>query len=136
MNIKKTFFLLAFMAVSVSTAFAQERFSDCSAAFLDNKIIVNEYTTTGHCEIAASATGELTVQTADLSPGNCVPTGKIGFKIAIRDGNTKTIISFSDKTYKQVEIQAVLSKCKPGDAIVLLTTADAYALPHNEILVK
>ncbi len=129
-------FLVAVCGAPISSSFGQERFTNCAAAFLDGKIVVNEYSPTGHCEMLKSATGELTVQTADLSPEHCIPTGKIGFKIAIRDGNTKTLISFSDKTYKQLDIKPVLAKCKPGDSIVLLTTDDEFALPHSEILIK
>ena len=135
MNIVKTVLTVAACAAS-TWAFGQTRFTNCAAAFLDNKMVVNDYSPTGHCEIKQNAAGELTVQTANLSPDNSIPTGKIGFKIAIRDGNTKTLISFSDKTFQQLDIKTVLAKCKPGDAIVLLTTNDEYALPHNEILVK
>ncbi len=127
---------LALFTVTISNAFGQKQFSNCAAAFVNSKMVVNDYSPTGHCEIAKSASGELSVQTANLSSDSGVPTGKIGFKIAIRDGNTKTLIAFSDKTYKQLDIKTVLAKCKPGDAIVLLTTNDEYALPHNEILVK
>ncbi len=129
-------FFVAFCAVASSSAFGQHPFTNCSAAFLNNKIVVNEYTDQGHCELQKSASGELTVQTASLSPENSFPTGKIDFKIAIRDGNTKTLMSFSDNTYKELDIKKVLAKCRPGDSIVLLTMNDEYALPHNEILVK
>ena len=132
MNIVKMLFLVTFCATSVSTAFGQERFTNCAAAYLNNKLVVNEYSPEGHCELSKSATGELTVQTMN----DTTPTGKTSFKIAIRDGNTKTLFSFSNKTYQQIDLKAVLDKCKPGDAVVLLTTGDQYALPHNEILVK
>ncbi len=136
MNILKMLFLVAVTAATSLTACGQTGFSNCAAAFLDTKMVVNDYSPSGHCEISKSASGELTVQTANLSSDGGVPTGKIGFKIAIRNGNTKTLLSFSDKTYKQLDIKTVLAKCKPGDAIVLLTTDDEFALPHNEILVK
>ncbi len=136
MNFIKMLFLIAICSAPISSAFGQKQFTNCAAAFLDNKMVVDDYSPTGHCEIAKSATGELSVQTANLSSDGGVPTGKIGFKIAIRDGNTKTLFSFSDKTYKQVDIKTVLAKCKAGDAIVLLTTDAEFALPHSEILIK
>ncbi len=136
MNIVKTLLIVAFSAATASTGFAQEHFTNCAAAFLDNKMVVSEYSPAGICEIPKSATGVLTVQTADLSPHASLPTGKLAFKIALRDRNTKTLLSFSDKTYKQVDIQSILAKCQPGDAIVLLTTTNEFALPHQEILVK
>jgi len=123
--------LLAFSAISAAT-FGQERFTNCTAAYLDNKLVVNDYSPDGHCEILKSATGELTVQTMN----DTAPTGKTNFKIAIRDGNTKTLLSFSDKAYKEIPVEKILAKCQLGDAIVLLTLDNRYALPHNEILVK
>ena len=132
----KMLLCLAFFAATITSAFGQKQFSNCAAAFVDTKMVVNDYSPTGHCEITTSASGELTVQSANLNSDGGVPTGKIGFRIAIRDGNTKTLLSFSDKTYKQLDIKTVLAKCKAGDAIVLLTTDDEFALPHNEILVK
>lgn len=131
--------LLASLLLSlvVSTlSLAQHKFSSCSAAFLDNKMVVNEYTDKGKCIIPASAKGQLSVCTANLSPKESIPVDKLMFKVAIRDKSTKTMVMFSNENYKQVDIQKVLSKCKKGDHIVLLTTSDEYALPHNEILVQ
>ncbi|MCF8247192.1 MAG: hypothetical protein K9J37_19425 [Saprospiraceae bacterium] len=136
MNSVKMLLCLAIFATTISSAFGQKQFSNCAAAFVDSKMVVNDYSPTGHCEITKSASGELSVQTANLSSDGGVPTGKIGFRIAIRDANTQTLLSFSDKTFMQVDIKTVLAKCKPGDAIVLLTTDDEFSLPHSEILVK
>lgn len=119
-----------------TTGVAQKPFTNCAAAFLDDKIIVDQYTDQGKCKLPMAATGTLTVCTASLSPEKSYPTGKIQFKVAIRDKNTKTLMMYSDKTYTQVPIRAVMSKCKKGDFIVLMTLKDEYALPHNEILVE
>ncbi|RDB05409.1 hypothetical protein [Runella aurantiaca] len=108
----------------------------CSAAFLDNKIVVNEYTPTGKCSLPLNARGELTVATAELSLKKSKPVENLPFKIAIRDENTKTLTMFSGENYRKIEVQQVLVKCKKGDSIVLLTLEKQYALPHNEILVK
>ncbi|WP_245776713.1 hypothetical protein [Spirosoma endophyticum] len=37
---------------------------------------------------------------------------------------------------KQIDVHNVLTKCKKGDHIVLLTLDDQYAMPHNEIPVQ
>lgn len=99
-------------------------------------MVVDQYTDLGKCVLPASAMGELTVCTANLSPTNSFPVDKIKFKIAIRDSNTKTLVMYSNETFKQVDIQKVMSKCRKGDSILLLTMDDEYALPHNEILVE
>ncbi|MCU0346839.1 MAG: hypothetical protein MUC59_07835 [Saprospiraceae bacterium] len=132
MNRLKLLLFLTTFAFGASTAFGQDKFSNCTAAYLNNKLVVNEYSPDGYCEVLKTASGELTVQTMD----DTAPTGKTSFKIAIRDGSTKTLCSISDKTYREIPIERVLAKCKPGDAIVLLTTNDRYSLPHNEIWVK
>ncbi len=108
----------------------------CSAAFLDNKLVVDEYSPTGKCILPLTTRGELTVATADLSLEASKPVDRLPFKIAIRDENTKTLTMFSGEDYRKIEIQQVLVKCKKGDSIVLLTLEKQYALPHNEILVK
>ena len=116
-------------------AFGQNAFLNCTAAFLDNKIVVDDYSPRGKCSLAATATGNLTVCTADLSPTASVAVDKITFKIAIRDQNTHTLVMYSNKNFRQIDIRQVLSKCRKGDHIVLLTLDDRYSLPHNEILV-
>jgi hypothetical protein len=60
---------------------------------------------------------------------------KFEFGVAIKDANTGTIMLFSPKQYKKVEAEKVLAKCRKGDSIIIMTTNNAFALPHNEILV-
>ena len=127
--------LFLFCCAIAQPAFSQEAFQNCTAAFLDNKIVVDDYSPTGKCGLAANATGQLTVCTADLSPTSSRAVDKINFKIAIRDHQTKTLVMYSNENYRQVDIQKILSKCRKGDHIVLLTLDNRYALPHNEILV-
>lgn len=131
MKVRKLIFLVAFLAACSTAILAQDRFTNCTAAYLDNKLLVNEYSPSGYCKIRQSAKGELTVQTMNDE----APTGKTRFLVAIRDGNSKTLLLFSEVAFLQVPVEKLLKKCKPGDAIVLLTTDDKYALPHHEILV-
>lgn len=133
---KSRLFLSALLCCTVSVAgFSQEAFSNCAAAFLNNELVVDEYSPKGKCTLSDTATGELTVCTANLSPEKSVPVDKIKFKIALRDKSTGTLTMFSNETYKQVDIRKVLARCKKGDHIVLITTDTEYALPHNEIQV-
>lgn len=128
--------LLLFLVIPVLRASGQEQFTNCTAAFLDQKMVVDQYTPDGKCVLSHSASGELTVCTADLSPERSVAKDKVGFKIAIRDKNTGTITMFADDTFRKIDIQKVMTQCRPGDHIVLITTSREYALPHNEILVQ
>lgn len=135
---KKTNWLFtAILALGFSQiSLAQKSFSNCSAAFLNNKMVVSEYTDKGKCEISGSTSGNLTVNTVNLSSAESKAVDKITFKVAIRDKNTGTLTLFSDAEYTAVDIKSILSKCKKGDHIVLLTLNAEFSLPHNEILVN
>jgi len=115
---------------------AQHSFSTCSAAFLNNKMVVDQYTTAGQCRLATTATGALTLQTVSLSSTESKGIEKLPFRVAIRDKETKTLMLVTKEEIKQIEVQNVLAKCRKGDSIVLLTLDDQYALPHNEIVVQ
>ena len=119
----------------LNPSFAQRDFTNCSAAFLNNKMIVTEYSNKGKSTVSEKSTGELTVCTAEIGPEKSKPVEKIVFKVAIRDKESKTLVMYSDNTFRQIDIQDILKKCKKGDLIVLMTTDNQYALPHNEILV-
>jgi hypothetical protein len=122
--------------ISAATCAAQKPFTNCAAAFLEGKMVAEEYTAKATCTLALNATGILTVCTANLSPTESIPVDKIKFKIALRDKNTGTLTMFSNKTYEQIDIREVLVKCHKEDHIVLITMDDQYALPHNEILLN
>lgn len=128
--------LALFCTLLSAACFGQKAFTDCSAAFLNSKMVVDSYTKQGKCLLSSSATGELTVCTVNLSPTESKAVDKIAFKIAIRDKDTQTILLYSNENFKQVAIERVLAKCKKGDHIMLLTLDNKYAMPHNEILVQ
>jgi hypothetical protein len=129
--------LIASLFLSFSTFLYGETttHNTCSAAFINTKMIADQYTTKGKCAVSANATSMLAIYTVELNPGKCNPKDKIDFKIAIRDKQTQTLTMYSDETFKQADINQVLQKCKRGEKIILLTTKAKYALPHNEILV-
>lgn len=133
----KLFFAFAFLGLSVHVFAQQGSFSNCSAAFLGDKMIVNEYSPEGKCMISSTATGMLTVRPVTLfSDKPPIPGKKIRFKVAIRGGESKTLMLFSEKTYKEMDIQKVLKACKKGEYIVLLTLEREWAVPHSEILIE
>lgn len=135
---KKTHRLVLLLLCSaISTlAFGQEHYTNCTAAFLDNKLVVNEYSPDGKCIIDSTAQGILTVSPATYDNNVWIADDPAEFMVAIRDKNTGTICMFSDKRYKKLEISRVLSKCRKGDRIVLMTMDNHLSLPHNEILIR
>ncbi len=133
----RTFVLFTFLFAAIACAGQdQDKFTNCTAAFLNDKLVVDEYSIWGRCVLSPEAKGKLTVATAYLDGESSKPTGYLPFMIAIRDGNTKTLMMFSDKVYKEIPVDDVLKKCRQGDYIVLMTMSDEFAMPHNEILVK
>ena len=134
---KQTWLFITFLALSGALQAQREDFSSCAGAFLGKKLVVNEYTTTGTCVMAATATGELTLRPVFFTEGEDLKSGdKIPFKVAIRNGSTKTLLSWSEKTYRELDIQKVLKDCKKGDSVVLLTLDRQWSVPHPEILVE
>lgn len=116
-------------------SFGQKSFNNCSAAFLNSKMLVNEYSPSGKCSVSITQKGDLTVSTVELSSKENKAINPIMFQVAIRDKNTGTLMMVSKEGIQKIEIQKILEKCKKGDNIVVLTVNDEYSLPHNEILV-
>ncbi len=128
-------FLVAYALLN-SLTYAQDPFKHCTAAFLGTQLVVDEYSPKGKCVLLATSVGVLTVQTVDLSADKVSRVAEIFFKVAIRDKETNTLAMYSKEDFKQVDIQKVLTRCKRGDSIVLLSVNNQYALPHNEILIQ
>lgn len=114
----------------------QNSFSNCSAIFLNNKMLVDEYTTEGKCAVSVEAKGDLTVSTVELSSKENKAVTPILFQVAIRDKNTGTLMLVSKEKAEKIEIEKILAKCKKGDFIIILTMSDEFALPHNTILIQ
>lgn len=84
----------------------------------------------------STAHGILTVSPSTYENNQWKADYPAEFMVAIRDKFTGTVCMYSDKRYKKLEISKVLSKCRKGDRIVLLTMDDRLALPHHEILIQ
>jgi hypothetical protein len=119
-----------------SKSFAQKAFTNCAAAFLDNKMIVGEYSNKTKASISLSAQGELSVGTVALSEKENELVDNFAFSVAIKDKESGTLMLFSKENYAKIDIRKILSRCHKGDSIVILTLNDEYSLPHNEILVN
>lgn len=138
-NIMKKLLLLSFLFIG-NIVIAQDLYNSCSAAFLNDQMIVEEYSATAKAKISKEATGWISAGTVNL--GNASKgenkfeiTEKLVFGVAIKDASTGTIMLFSPTEYKKIEAEKVLAKCRKGDSIIIMTTDNKFALPHNEILV-
>ncbi len=134
---KQTGFLLLLLGCLASgPGWAQEVFQECSAAFLDSKLVVDEYSPKGKCILSKSAVGTLRVQTLELTSETAKPLQEIAFRVAIKDAKTGTLLLFNEASQTVVDIKSLLAKCNKGDKLVLLTLDNRYSLPHNEILIQ
>lgn len=115
---------------------AQNQFGSCSAAFLNNKLVVDDYSPKGRCVLSQDTKGFLNVAEAIYEDSKWHQTTPIEFMVAIRDKNTQTLMMYSTEVYQKIELQKVMIQCQKGDHIVLLTLKNKYSLPHNEILVQ
>lgn len=136
MNHFKTTCIVALLSMSFFSATAQDSFSNCTAAFVDGSMIVDEYSPSGKAVLAASATGTLTVCTASLTETGGTPVDQIEFFVAIRDGNTGTLTMLTKKTVKEMDLAEVMDRCSEGDHLVVITADEEYSLPHNEIIIQ
>ena len=131
------FFLpaMAFCQPSIPSCLAKEKlpFSNCAAIFLNDKMLVDEYSPRGEIRISPDSDGKIYVSTVNFSLDLLTPYKSIGFKVAIRNKKTNTLWMYSDETYAQINLKSILSKCEVGDEIVLLTVDKEYSLSHNTI---
>lgn len=131
-KIRKKLFVIA-IVVFPTVMMAQQKFYECAAIFIGDQMIVDDYSPDGNCDINHDSRGLFTVQTVILSQEGVERTGKIHFRIAIRDGKTGTLFSYSERTFTEEKVENILAICKPGDSIYVITTDVQYSLPHNEI---
>lgn len=136
----KLLFLFVLSAQVVSAQWAADRcfkpgapFSDCAAVFLDNKVLVDDYSPEGKCRVSDMQEGKIVVSTVNLNDQGAWPFQLVGFKVAVRNAKTNTVWSYSDETLYEVNIEDILKKCEKGDSIVIVLAETQYSLPHNEI---
>lgn len=133
---RNALFVLLFFSAALH-AQSESDFNNCSAIFLNGKMLVNQYTTEGKCTITTTTTGKLSMHPVELfEDGRAIPKGDIRFKVAIRGLPGGTLMLWSEKTYKEIELSKILPACKKGESIVLLTLEREWAVPHHEILIE
>jgi len=136
-NMKRLLFAFIGLFYAIGTFAQKEDFNNCAAAFLDQKMIVDDYSPEGKCVVSSGAHGTLTVRPVTINAGEApVPGEKIKFKVALRGSGDRALMLLSEKTYNEVDIQDILKQCQKGDRIVLLTLEREWALPHHEILIE
>lgn len=128
--------LFVFLFTSLSFwGFAKEPYTNCSAVFLNSKMLVEEYSNTAKCKISIDAKGEMVVGTVELNEKGSKLIDKFTFSVVIKDKETATMMLLTKEPIKRIKVEKILAKCRKGDTIVILTTDNKLALPHNEILV-
>lgn len=108
-------------------------FSECAAIFLNDKMLVDEYSPDGKCKLEEGMPGRITVSTVSLNENGGTAQKPIKFSVAIKDKKTNTLWMYTDKPVKDIDTKRLLDKCNSGDKIIIMTTHRIYSLMHNEI---
>jgi hypothetical protein len=117
----------------VNSAFAQKKHTECAAAFVGEKMIVDEYSPRGISKISKNATGRLSVNLVELGESTVVKGKAVNFLVAIEDKDTQTLTIVSNEETNAKNLKSLLKMVNVGDFIVLVATKDKYALPHHHI---
>ncbi|MEM6343586.1 MAG: hypothetical protein AAF927_06880 [Bacteroidota bacterium] len=121
----------------VNLILAQSDFSNCAAVYLNDNMVITEYSPKGISKVSLSDKGSLQLRVVTAPDGNWRVSGSAqAFRVAIRDQKTGTLVMFGDKTYRRLEISEVLRKCKAGDHILILSTNRELGITGAEILVE
>lgn len=134
---KKTLLMFALCLGIVYTFQAQSKVlvgKSCSVILLNNQWLIKSYESSEKITITKNAKGILSVhETGDIAKKS-YKKELIAFKIGILKKSDRTITSFSDDTYQEIELNDVLKKCESGDKIIILLKDDQkYSLPHHQI---
>ena len=113
-----------------------QTFNECAAIFLNDKMLVNEYTPNGKCKVTENASGILYVSTTELNVFSLLPYQSVGFKVAIRNNKTNTLWLYSEETFMSIDLKKIIEKCEAGDEIIILTVDKSFSLPHNTLEIE
>lgn len=147
---KNLIFLLTtlFLFILVTDATAQpsppscmavgpQPFSTCAAVFLNDKMLVDNYSPKGKCSVSPDAKGSIFLSAVELSINDLTkPLKSIEFRVAIVNNQTNTIWQFADETFTEIKLEKIIKKCQVGDAIIFMTVDQQYSLPHNKIEIE
>ncbi len=123
--------------LSANLILAQSDFSECAAVYLDDAMIITEYSPDGVSKVSLSDEGTLQLRVVRAPEGTWRVSGSAQeFRVAIRDKKTGTLVMFGDKTYRRLELSEVLAKCNSGDHILVLSTNRKLGITGAEISVE
>jgi hypothetical protein len=134
---KKTMFLFALCLGMIPAAQAQPKEvsgKSCSVVVFNNQWLPKSYQADTKPTLSKKATGLISVhETGDIAKKGFLPT-PLDFKVGILRKSDHTTVSFSEASYREVEVNDILKKCQPGDKIIiLLKDGQHYSLPHHQI---
>lgn len=108
-------------------------YSECAAIFFNDKMLVDNYSPKGSCQLEMGMRGKLSVSTIELSNTSHSVIQPIYFRVAIKNEATNTMWMYSAEMFKEVLLEDVLKECQPDDKIIIMTEDKRFSLPHHEI---
>lgn len=144
MHYSKFLFPLFLLCSLFNTSSAQTNWTDinelfsadyreCAAIYFDGKLLVDNYTPEGKCQIIKTRSGKLTLSSVRLAGPKTRPIKNLSFRIAIKNSETNTLWMYAEEIFEEVYLEEILKECKLGDSIIFLTVDKRYSLPHHEI---
>lgn len=107
-----------------------------TAVLYDGKPIVKEDSPDGPLKLTSRTRGKITIAPIDRTSREVLQNPPIGFKIGIRDYQSNTLWMYSEKTFYEVRLEDILSKCQMGDQVIFMTVDRKYRLPRHEVVVS
>ncbi|MEL6649972.1 MAG: hypothetical protein AAFQ87_04120 [Bacteroidota bacterium] len=119
-----------------ASLWAQGDFSTCAAVYLNDNMLISEYSPRGESKVSLNAQGQLRLRKIVAPKDKWEVSGPSQeFRVAIKDKQTGSLVMLDDRRYRSLELSEILAFCEAGDKIMILATDRSLGIPGSEILV-
>lgn len=127
------FFVASCFGVSL---WAQGDFNTCAAVYLNDDMLISEYSPRGKSQVSMDAQGQLRLRKIVAPKDKWEVSGPAQeFRVAIKDKQTGSLVMLDDRRYRSLKLSEVLAFCEAGDKIMIIATDRSLGIPGAEILV-
>lgn len=133
----KRFFMTCLVLMYAGILLAQTDFSTCAGVYLKDQMIISEYSPEGVSKVSLEDRGSLRLRLIEAPEDSWRIVGPAQtFQVAIRDKGTQTLVMYSSRPVRSIELSDVLAKCEGGDQILILSTDRSLGVIGAEITVQ
>jgi len=136
-----TFLAMTIMAISIQAQMmmedpympdANESYAVLLEIYYDNKPLDEWSFSKEKLTLGMGMYGDVTLKIVDPAE-RLTAIDNPTFQIAIKHNYTGTHRMLSNKIFAKISVEEILSQCKEGESVIILTTDRKYALPRNTI---